>query len=82
MAGPAHRFAAVTPSNSTNLPGGIAAALYIGVAGDVAIVGADDNNGEVVEVFKNVANGTILPVYCKRVNSTSTTATFIKALYL
>jgi len=82
MAGPATRFAAVTPHNSTNLPGGIAAALFIGVGGDVVIVGADDNNGEVVETFKNVANGTILPVYCKRVNATGTTATFIKALYL
>lgn len=79
--GPARSFAAVTPSNSTNFPGGPAAALFVGVGGDVVVVGVD-NNGDVVETFKNVASGTILPVRCLRVNSTSTTATDIKALYL
>jgi hypothetical protein len=48
----------------------------------VVVVGVGDIAGEVVETFKNVASGTILPVRCRRVNATSTTATDIKALYL
>jgi hypothetical protein len=80
--GPARSFAAVTPSDSTDFAGGAASALFVGVGGDVAVVGVDNNNGNVVETFKNVANGSILPVRCRRVNATNTTATFIKALYL
>jgi hypothetical protein len=80
--GPARSFAAVTPSDSTDFAGGAAAALFVGVGGNVVVVGVEDSDGAVVETFKNVASGTILPVRCRRVNATSTTATDIKALYL
>ena len=79
--GPARSFAAVTPHNSTDFVGGAAAALYVGVGGDVVAVGVDNNNGVVAETFKNVMSGTILPIRCRRVNATGTTATDIKALY-
>ena len=56
--------------------------VYVGVGGNVVVVGVDNNNGVVTETFKNVGSGTILPVRCRRVNATNTTATDIKALYL
>jgi hypothetical protein len=71
----ARRFAAVTKSDTVGF-GANARALYIGVTGDVVVVGLDD----VAVTFKAVPVG-ILPVQCKRVNSTSTTATDIVALF-
>ena len=77
--GPARSFAAVTPHDTTDFAGGAASALF---GGNVVVVGVDNFAGAVVETFKNVASGTILPVRCRRVNATDTTATDIKALYL
>ena len=75
---PAAQFAAVTPSDSTNLTA-TARALYVGGGGNVAIVGTDPNATAVT--FVGVLAGTILPTRCIRVNSTNTTATNIVALY-
>ena len=51
--------------------------LYIGVAGNVAVVtsGGDD------VTFVGVLAGSILPVRCRQVKSTGTTATNIIGLY-
>lgn len=66
---------AVSASDSVNFT--VAArALYIGGAGDVAVVMA---TGDVV-TFKAVPAGTVLPVRCTRVNSTNTSATDIVGL--
>lgn len=73
---PAVDFAAVTPSDATDQTQQFRA-LYIGGAGNVAIVSA---TGAVV-TFVGLAAGTILPVSGIRVNSTNTTATSIVALY-
>lgn len=73
---PARNFVAVTPHDSTDLTY-LTKALYVGGAGNVAAVRAD---GTAV-VFSGVPAGTILPIRCRRVNSTSTTATNIVALY-
>lgn len=72
----ARRFAAVTKSDTVNFSSQ-ARALYIGGAGDVAAVGLDD----VAVTFVGLPAGSILPVQCKRVNSTSTSATSIVALF-
>jgi len=54
------------------------AALYIGTGGDVAVETAE---GQVV-VFKNVPDGTFLPVVVKKVRATDTvTADDILGLY-
>lgn len=74
MTDPAYGAKAVTPSDSTNLSG--VRALYIGVSGDVAIMAP--GSGTAV-TFKSVAVG-ILPVQCRRVMATGTTATDIVAL--
>ena len=65
----------VTKSDSTvlDLTGG----LYIGPGGDVAVT---MGNGGVF-TFKNVANGSIMPIQVIKVMSTNTTASDIIALY-
>lgn len=75
-AGPARQWLSVTPSDTVNLPTGCRG-LFITVAGDVVLVGSDD----VAVTFAGIAAATVLPLGPKRVNSTSTTATGIKALY-
>lgn len=74
----ADRLRAVTPNDSTNLPLGTAAALWVGGAGNVAIL-ADIDTSAVTIVA--IPAGTILPIRTKRVLSTGTTATSIVALY-
>jgi hypothetical protein len=76
--GPATGAAAVTPSNTVALPGGVCRGLYVGGAGDVAAVLADQ--GAAV-TFVAVPAGTFMPVRVFRVNSTGTTATNLVALY-
>lgn len=72
--------AAVTKSDTVDFTpknGEYPRALYVGGAGDVAVVTPDG----VVNTFSAVPAGTTLAVQCKRVNSTNTTATLILALY-
>ena len=79
----AGRAAAVTPSNTTNIPsvsGGTneeGCILYVGVTGNVKVrtIGGDD------VVFVGVQAGTILQVRVLRVFSTGTTSTDIVALW-
>lgn len=74
--GPADFGAAVTPSDSVNLPDGDCVALYIGTAGALRILCP---NGREVTFAATVAG--VLPIKVRRVYSTSTTATNIVALY-
>lgn len=67
---------AVTASDSTVLP--VTRALWIGGAGNVAVVFAD--GGSAVTLTGATA-GSILPVKVTKVMSTNTTATSIVALY-
>lgn len=75
-AAPAMEAIAVTPSDSVDLPKGIARALFIGGAGSVVL----DTYNNTSITFAGLAAGTILPVQTKRVR-TSSTATSIVALY-
>lgn len=61
---------AVTPDDSTQIR---ASSLYVGVAGNVAVVTED---GSTV-TFVGVPAGAILPIRCTKVRSTSTTASSI-----
>lgn len=69
---PSRQFA-ITPSDATDLPEPML--IYVGVAGNVALVDKDDN----VIVYAASA-GAILPCLAKRVNATSTTATGLVGL--
>ena len=74
VADPARYGAAVTPSDSVNLPAPTRG-LYVGVTGNISI---EMSNGTVI--FSNVLAG-IFPIQCTRVNATGTTATNIVALW-
>lgn len=67
---PATDFFAITPHDSNNEAAAFRA-VYVGVAGDVAIVSANGN----VATFKNAQAGSVIPVEGVRVNTTNTTAT-------
>lgn len=72
----AFRGAAVTPSDATILP--TTRALYIGGAGDVAVIFAGD---DAAVTLSGAQAGSVLPVQVTKVMSTNTTATNIVALY-
>lgn len=74
---PAWTAVAVTPADS-DLAAMPTKALYVGVAGNVAVVMA---GGGSAVTFVGVPAGAILPIRVDRVNSTNTTATSIVALY-
>lgn len=73
---PGRRYAAITKSDTVAIPNGPCRAIYIGVAGDVVIVGDD---GAAV-TFKAMPVG-VHQLAVVRVNSTSTTATDMVAIW-
>lgn len=72
----AQHAAAVTPSDTLNLPTA-PARIYVGGAGNVAVI---TSRGDTV-TFTAPAVGSVLPVAVRRVMSTNTTATLLVALY-
>lgn len=77
LTSPADNAVAVTPHNSTDLTYA-SRALYVGGAGNLSV---EMVGGQSAVVFSGVPAGTILPIRVTRVNSTSTTATSIVAIY-
>jgi hypothetical protein len=79
------RGAAVTPSDTVNIPsvstedgsGNNGCVLYVGGTGNLRVLTA---GGDTV-TFSNVQAGTFIPVQVLRVYATSTTATNIVALW-
>lgn len=71
----ADRWAGVTPSDTTDLTA-VPKALYIGVAGNISLTGADGATSTFI-----VASGQTVPLRPRRVRTTGTTATGIVALY-
>lgn len=67
--------AAVTPSDSTDLPR--PGQLYIGGTGNVNVITV---GGDAL-IFHGLPAGSVLPVLVSRVLSTSTTATNMRVLY-
>jgi hypothetical protein len=74
--GPAGNYATVTPSDTVNFAE-TCRGLWVGTGGNVVCVRP---NGTAV-TFVNVPDGYLLPVIAKRVNTTSTTASNIVALW-
>lgn len=73
---PAFDGVAITPTDA-NFTGSACRALFIGVAGNVKLV----TMGGVSLNFQNLQAGSILPVMCIQVSSTSTTASGIIGLF-
>jgi hypothetical protein len=76
----AYQFAAaITPSDSTDLPQ-VTKAIYIGTATAGQTIKVDMERGGTV-TLSNVAQGTILKIAAKRVYTTGTTATNLISFY-
>lgn len=73
---PCASAAAVTPHDSTELSY-VTRALFVGGAGNIACLMADGTSC----TFTGVVAGSVLPIRVRRVNSTSTTATNIVAMW-
>ncbi len=73
--GSARSAAAVTKSDSTIVN---CRALYVGGGGDVAIVAIDDSAAVTLVA---VPTGALLPIACKKIMSTNTSATLMVALF-
>lgn len=71
---------AVAPSDTSDLPH-VASSLYIGAAGDVALILANDLNDNKSVTFKAVPAGTVLNVQARRVMNTGASATEIVAMW-
>lgn len=67
---------AITKSDSVDFPRGICDAIYVGGAGIVVAIQEDGT-----EVQFTAVAGAILPIAAKRVNSSTTSATLMIALY-
>ena len=70
---------AITPDNSTLMPE--TRGIYVGVGGVVVALMRGASGAYAAVTFKNVPSGAVLPIRCTRINSTSTTATNMLALY-
>jgi hypothetical protein len=68
---------AVTASDTVDDPAGPFAALYVTAAGTVAFI---TPTGDTVTLATSVTANTEIPINCKRVKSTGTTATVIGLL--
>jgi hypothetical protein len=66
----------VSPDNDTDLPGGLTRALMVSEDGDVAVI---YENGKEDTLF--LLAGTVHPIQVRRVKTTGTDATGIKACY-
>jgi hypothetical protein len=75
--GPGRAAVAITPNNSTDLAVETRG-LYVGAAGDVAVILADDS---AAVTFTALAAGIVHPLAVKRVKVTGTTATGIVGVY-
>ena len=78
----AGRAAAVTPSDTVNIPsisGGVndGCVLYVGIGGDLTVM----TTGQDTVTFVNIQDGTFIPFQVLRVLSTGTTALNIVALW-
>lgn len=74
---PYNVWRAITKSDTVNFKEGLCDAVYCGSTGNIVLIMQDDS----AVTFTGVFTGEILPVSCKRVNSTNTTVTGMVALY-
>lgn len=73
---PSPKYAVITPHDSTDLAN-MTRGIYVGGTGNIVAVMEDNTTC----LFSAVPVGTILPIKVRRINSTSTTATLLVALY-
>jgi hypothetical protein len=74
-AGVARDAVAITPSDSTDITSGPVRGLWVGTAGNVALITFDGSTATLVNAFG------VIPLSVKRVLSTGTTASNIVGLW-
>lgn len=81
------RFQAITKSDTANIPpipgnsgDGITDAIYVGTKGSTGTIVAVMPNNDTV-TFVGLLAGTVYPIRAKRINSTTTDASNLVALY-
>lgn len=74
--GPASSYAAVTPDDGADLPGGVARAVYVGTAGALRVISPEGD-----DVTIQSAGGQYHPLRVARVMAAGTDAAGIVALY-
>ena len=74
--GPGRRAVTVTPADSDLTE--VTRAVYVGAAGNLAVLLADDATPV---IFVAVAAGSLFPLQCLQIRTTSTTASSIVAVY-
>lgn len=74
---PAKVLEDISKSDTVNFTNGVCRAIYVGGAGNIAVVTEND----VAVTLVGCLAGTIIPVQAKRVNSTNTTATNMVAMF-
>jgi hypothetical protein len=74
---PGRMLVSITPHDSTNFTNGVCRSIFVGGAGNIAVVPPE---GSAVTLVGCLA-GTVIPVQAIRVNSTGTTATSLVAIY-
>ena len=75
ISAPARKALAITPADGADLAD-VPKALWVAAAGTVSIVSADDVSNAGVSLG-SLAVGTVIPIRCRRVRSTGTTATLL-----
>ena len=77
---PSDRAEAITPSDTVDLPVGVTRAIYVGGAGNIAVIMGNQTNPV---TFMAVPVGQVLPIRVRRVLAvgSGTTATNLLALY-
>ena len=75
---PASKLSAVTTSDTVDLTLGVCRALWIGAAGNVAVLAEDDL---AAVTLLGATAGQIIPIRARRVFATGTTAASIVAIY-
>lgn len=75
-----NKFVAITKDNSANIPSGPTDAVYVGTKGSTGTIVAVMQSGATA-TFVGIAAGTILPIKVIRINSDTTDASDMLALY-
>jgi hypothetical protein len=71
----------ITPSDSVNILSGLTDSIYVGTKGSTGTIVAVMQDLQVA-TFVGLIPGTVYPIRCVRVNSTTTDASNLVALYI
>lgn len=80
MSDPGERALAIVPSDANDLPE-TPKAIYVGTAGDIAMIGDNEAPSAEAVVWTNIPAGAIVPFRPRRVMATGTTAADMIAIY-